>query len=48
MHQWKCVFSVNGTRTETIVSASNSFDARKIVESQYTNCKIQWVNVTRI
>ena len=42
MSQWKCIFSVNGKRTETVVAAYTSIDAKKIVEAQYSGCKITW------
>ena len=35
MPQWKCDFSVNGKRTQTIVEANSSLDAKKIVEAQF-------------
>lgn len=47
MQQWECVFSVNGTRTQTIVSAAGPSDAKKLVEAQYPNCKISWSSCTR-
>lgn len=47
MPQWKCDFSVDGRRTQTIVAANSSVDAKKIVEAQYANCKITWWSCTR-
>ena len=48
MPQFKCDFSVNGKRTQQIVSANSSFDAKKLIEAQYSNCKITWWSCTRI
>lgn len=42
MYQYKCVFSVNGRRTEEIVSAQNTIDAKKLIESRYFGSKITW------
>ena len=42
MRQWRCVYSVNGTKTEEIVSAFTSFDAKKLVEARYPGSKIIW------
>lgn len=48
MFQWKCAFNVNGKRTEQIVNAYNSTDARKLIEAQYSGAKITWINVLRV
>lgn len=48
MFQYKCDFSVNGRRTQMIVSAMSMIDAKKIVEAQYQNCKIVWYNCVRV
>ena len=48
MSKFKCVFSVNGRRTEQIVAAGTSYDARKLIEAQYPNCKISFVSITKI
>lgn len=45
--QWKVVFTVNGRRSETIVSANSSYDARKLVEAKYAGKRISFINVTR-
>ena len=47
MPQWKVVFRVNGTRSETIVSAYTSYDAKKLVEAQYFGQKVSFITVTR-
>ena len=47
MNRYKCVFMVNGTRTEQIVNANTAFEARKLVEAQYGGAKIVWVNVSQ-
>ena len=48
MGNYKCVFYVNGRRTEQLVAAYTSMDARKLIEAQYANCKIQFVTVNRV
>ena len=48
MSSYKCIFYVNGRRTEQIVAAYTSMDARKLIEAQYANCKIQFVAVDRL
>ena len=40
MHTYVFDISVDNTRTSVTVKARNSFDAKKLVESQYPNCKI--------
>lgn len=40
MLQWKCTFYVNGRRTEQIVSAVSSYEAKKNIEAQYSGSKI--------
>ena len=47
MPQWKVVFTVNGRRSDTIVSANSSYDARKLVEAQYAVQRVSFINVTR-
>lgn len=39
-------FSVN-RRSETIVSANSSYDAKKLVEAQYAGQRVSFINVTR-
>lgn len=48
MSEYKVTFSVNGRRTETIVRAGSSTDAKRIVEAQYSGAKLTNVQVTRI
>lgn len=48
MYQYKCVFSVNGRRTEEIVSAQNTIDAKKLIESRYFGSKITWWNCVKV
>lgn len=45
--QWKVVFTVNGRRSETIVSADTSYDARKLVEAQYAGQRVIFISVNR-
>ncbi len=47
MPQWRCSFSVNGKKTEMIVAANSSIDAKKLVEAQYAGAKITWWSCTR-
>ena len=48
MPMYKCVFLVNGRRTEQVVAANNPIDARKLVESQYSGCKVLIITVNRV
>ena len=48
MSRYKCVFYVNGRRTEQIVAANNSIDARKLIEAQYSGCKVQFITVNLV
>ncbi|MBQ2828092.1 MAG: hypothetical protein IJF20_02500 [Clostridia bacterium] len=49
MNQWKVVFSVNNVRTEQIVTSPGSFEAQKIIKSQYVgqNVQIRYVVPTK-
>lgn len=47
MAQWKVSFSVNNRRSEQIVSANTSIDAKKLIEAQYGGQKITFWSVTR-
>ena len=40
MAQYNVQFSIDGRRTQEIVSAYNTNDARKIIEARYTGAKI--------
>ena len=42
MNQYRCEFSVNGTRTQQYVYAYSTIDAKKLIEYQYANCTITW------
>lgn len=42
MYSFRCVFSVNGVRTEQIISARTAFDARKLVEASFPGARIVW------
>ncbi len=48
MYSYRVVFTVNGRRTETIVRANSSTDARRIVEAQYSGARLNIINVTRV
>lgn len=48
MNQYKVVFTVNGRRTEQVVSANDSMSAKKLIEAQYSNCKITFYDCRRI
>ena len=48
MNQYKVEFYVNGKRSETIVSAYDSFSARKLVETQYVGNRVTIIRVTRV
>lgn len=47
MPQWKVVFTVNGRRSEEVISANTSYDARELVEAQYAGQRVVFINVTR-
>lgn len=40
MRKYQVDFSVNGMRSSQIVSADTAMAARRIVEMQYTNCRL--------
>ena len=53
MKRFKCVFTVyEGSRligrNESIVSANDSATARKLIEAQYSGCRIVWISVTAL
>ena len=48
MNQYKVEFYVNGKRSETVVSATDAFNARKIVEAQYSGNRVTIIRVTRV
>lgn len=47
MYQFKCIFIVNGVRTEQVVSAFSSADARKLIEAQYCG-NVRWISILRV
>lgn len=48
MNQWKVDFSVDGRRSQQIVSCFSSIDARKLIESQYSGSKITIWSITQV
>ena len=48
MAQYNVQFSIDGRRTQEIVSAYNTNDARKIIEARYTGAKIVMWSVTKL
>ncbi len=40
MKEFKIMLTVNGKRTEEIVRATSSIDAKELVKSKYPNCNI--------
>lgn len=40
--QYKCEFTVNGTRTSQIVSTRSAAEAKQLIERQYNGYKIVW------
>ena len=46
--QYKCDFSINNRRITQIVYANNAVDAKRIIETQYRGCRIQWWNTQRM
>ncbi len=45
MKQFKVNFTVDGRKSEQIVSATGFSEAKKIVEAQYANSKVIIINV---
>ena len=48
MRKYKIEFYVNGIRTEKIVTANDPYNAKKLIEAEYPNCKIQFLNWTEV
>lgn len=48
MRKYKIEFTVNGIRTEKIVTANDPYNAKKLIEAEYPNCKIQFLNWTEV
>lgn len=48
MYQWKIVMTVNGIRTEEIVSAYTSIDATKLAEWRYYGQRVCVFTYTRM
>lgn len=48
MFNYKCVFSVNTRKTEEIVYANSSVDAKKLIEARYAGNKITWWSCTKV
>ena len=48
MAQYNVQFSIDGRRTQEIVSAYNTNDARKIIEARYIGAKIVIWSVTTV
>ena len=46
--QYRCDFSIDGRRVTQIVAANNEMEAKRIIESQYRGCRIQWWNRQRL
>lgn len=50
MMRFKCIFDVYDAsgryvgRSESVVSASDPYSAQKLVEAQYTGCRIIWIS----
>ncbi len=48
MSQYKCVFYVNSTKSEQVVSARSSVDAKRLIEAQYAGAKVRWISCNRV
>ena len=46
--QYKCIYSVNGAKTEEIIIANGPIDARKIIEARYSGAKITWWSCNQV
>ena len=50
MMRFKCIFDVYDAsgryvgRSESVVSASDPYSAQRLVEAQYTGCRIIWIS----
>ena len=47
MAQYNVQFSIDGRRTQEIVSAYNTNDARKIIEARYTGAKDRYMECNK-
>ena len=45
MKKYKIQAFVNGNVTEAVITARDSYSARKLFESQYSGCKVTIYNV---
>ena len=48
MDKWRVEYTVNGVRTESIVSATSSIDAKKLIEWQYYGQRVCIFNYSRV
>lgn len=48
MHLYRCIFSVNGTRTEQTVKAQSSIEAKKIIEASFPGARIVWWSCNKV
>lgn len=48
MDEYECTFYVDGIRTEEIVKAYGSSDARKLIEARYPNSKIKFSSIQHL
>lgn len=46
MKTYKLVFTVNGKRTETLITASSLDDAKRIVRAQYSGARISFISAS--
>ena len=40
-------FSVNGKRTSSVVTARDSFDAKKLILAQYSDAKVMFYHIKK-
>lgn len=48
MNTYEFKLMVNNVRTEEIVKANSSFDARKLIEARYPGAKINFITYKQI
>ncbi len=48
MQMYRCVFSVNGVRTEQMVKAQSSIEAKKLIAASFPGARIVWWSCNRV
>ena len=45
MHNYKITYRVDHTRTEQVVSANSTTDAKKLIQKQYPTSKVSYISI---